>query len=49
MTAEFVSATGGTGGTSTTAYCLSAVSASGTTWVYNSALGGLQSKGSTCP
>ena len=50
MTAEFVSSDGTAKGTDgTVAYCLSAVSSSGTTWVYNSAKGGLQSKGSTCP
>jgi type IV pilus assembly protein PilA len=51
MTAEFVGSAGTlTGASSTTAYCLSATSASGTTWVYNSALGGLQPKSVTaCP
>jgi type IV pilus assembly protein PilA len=51
LTAEFVDSTGATklATDGTQAYCLSAQSASGTTWVYNSAKGGLQTKGSTCP
>ena len=31
------------------AFCLFAVSDSGTTWVYNSGKGGVQPKGATCP
>jgi type IV pilus assembly protein PilA len=51
MTAKFMNSTGTASTTAATvAYCLSAVSASGTTWVYNSALGGLQPKTVTaCP
>ena len=36
----------GTGGADS--YCLQSVSKSGTTWYYDSALGGLKAKGSTC-
>ena len=51
LTAETLDTTGASSTTVTNAgYCLSAVSASGTTWVYNSEAGGLQPKTVTsCP
>jgi type IV pilus assembly protein PilA len=49
MTAEFVTPAGASGGTATQGYCLSATSASGAVWSYNSSLGGLQAKNVACP
>jgi type IV pilus assembly protein PilA len=47
---EFVTSTGASGGTSTDAYCIQGTSASGHTFAYNSAKGGLQSgTTATCP
>jgi type IV pilus assembly protein PilA len=50
LTIEFVDASGAATTAATAGYCISATSASGNTFAYNSALGGLQSGTSaTCP
>ena len=47
---EFVDGAGAKTNTATQGYCLSATAASGNTFAYNSALGGLQpGTGATCP